>query len=218
MCYNGLAIFFFVLAGLLFFFMTVANYLTFIRIFVSPVFLVVYLEHEWLGISDIALPYVLLFLMGVSELSDAFDGYLARRLGQVTDFGKIVDPMADSLARLTYLLSFTAGAVKLPILLVFVFLYRDAVISTLRTLCALRGFALAARPSGKVKAVIQGIAVATVLVMMIPHSLGYLSTEVLRGVAIAVVGVAAVFTVGSGTEYIIANRATIGRLLFEKQG
>ncbi len=74
--------------------MSIANYLTFIRIFISPIFLVVYLEHDALGITSFMLPYILLFLLGVSELSDAFDGYVARKYNQVTDLGKILDPMA----------------------------------------------------------------------------------------------------------------------------
>ena len=75
-------------------------------------------------ISDIVLPYMLIFLLAVSELSDAFDGYLARRYNQVTDFGKILDPMADSIARLSYFLTFTAEPVKIPLALIFIFLYR----------------------------------------------------------------------------------------------
>ena len=86
-------------------FFSVANCLTFIRIFISPVFLLVYLQHEALGISRIYLPYVLLFLLGVNELSDALDGFLARKYNQVTDLGKILDPMADSISRISVTLA-----------------------------------------------------------------------------------------------------------------
>ena len=169
-----------------------------------------------MGISPIALPWVLLILMGISELSDAFDGYLARKYDQVTDFGKIVDPMADSISRLTYLLAFTTGVVQLPVLLVFVFFYRDSVISALRTLCALRGFALAARMSGKIKAVIQAIAITTILLLMIPHSLELISTKMLQNWSVIVVSIAALFTIGSAIEYIIVNRRYIYLLLTNK--
>ena len=100
--------------------------------------------HASFGINELLLPYVLLFLLGVFELSDAFDGYIARKYNQVSDFGKIFDPMADSIARISVLLTFTQPPVNLPLPLIFVFLYRDSVISTLRTICALKGFALAA--------------------------------------------------------------------------
>ena len=76
--------------------MSLANYFTLFRVFVSPIFLLVYMAHNELGISPALLPYVLLFLLGLSEFSDALDGYVARKYNAVTDFGKILDPMADS--------------------------------------------------------------------------------------------------------------------------
>ena len=193
--------------------MSVANYFTFIRIFISPIFLLVYLLHDDLGITSQMLPYMLFFLLGVSELSDAFDGYFARKYNQVTDLGKILDPMADSIARISVFLTFTLEPVSLPMLLVFTFLYRDSVISTLRTICALKGFALAARPSGKIKAVIQAIAAFIILLLMIPHSLGKISTETLHLMGTLVVSAAAVYTIYSGVDYIYANRIYIRRLL-----
>ncbi len=82
--------------------------------------------------------------------------------------------MADSIARITSFLAFVQPPVNLSISLVFVFLYRDSVVSTLRTVCALRGYALAARFSGKVKAVIQAIAALLILILMILLLLGRL--------------------------------------------
>ena len=193
--------------------LSIANYFTFIRIFISPIFLLVYLEYEILGISPTLLPYVLLFLLGVSELSDIFDGFLARRYNQVTDLGKILDPMADSISRISVFLTFTLEPVKLHMLLIFVFLYRDSVVSTLRTICALRGFALAARTSGKIKAVIQAMAAFLVLGLMIPQSLGYLSTESLHFWATIAVSVAGVYTIYSCFDYIYANRQHIKKVL-----
>jgi CDP-diacylglycerol--glycerol-3-phosphate 3-phosphatidyltransferase len=192
---------------------SVANYLTFIRIFISPIFLVVYIEHSALHISNLWLPYILLFLLGVSELSDAFDGYIARKYNQVTDLGKILDPMADSISRISVFLTFTQGPVQIPMLLVFVFLYRDSVVSTLRTICALKGFALAARMSGKIKAVIQAVAAFIIVLLMIPHSVGYITTEKLHSISTWVVAAAALYTFFSGIDYIYANRVYIKRIL-----
>lgn len=193
--------------------MSLANYLTFIRIFISPIFLLVYVAHESFGISTTLLPYVLLFLLGVSELSDAFDGFVARRYNQVTDLGKILDPMADSIARISVFLTFTLDPVHLPMLLIFVFIYRDSVISTLRTICALKGFALAARPSGKVKAVIQAVAAFLILLLMIPHSLGMLSTDHLRQLSTLFVTFAAAYAIYSGIDYLHANRIYVKKIL-----
>lgn len=198
--------------------MSIANYFTFVRIFISPIFLLVYLEHDALKISNQALPYVLLFLLCLSELSDAFDGYLARKYDQVTDLGKVLDPMADSISRISVFLTFTLEPVRLPMLLVFIFLYRDSVVSTLRTVCALKGLALAARTSGKIKAVIQGLAAFIVLLLMIPHSLGYLSTNDLHTAGTIIVGIAAIYTIYSGFDYICSNWQYIARLLWLRQG
>jgi len=195
---------------------SIANYFTFVRILISPIFLLIYLEHDAFNISDVMLPYFLLALLGISELSDAFDGYLARKYDQVTDLGKVLDPMADSISRISVFLTFTLDPVKLPMILVFIFLYRDSVISTLRTICALKGFALAARTSGKIKAIIQAIAAFIVLILMIPHSLGHLSTSSLHLAGTIIISAAALYTIYSGIEYIYANRKYISRLLRTK--
>jgi CDP-diacylglycerol--glycerol-3-phosphate 3-phosphatidyltransferase len=192
---------------------TLANYLTFIRIFISPIFLLVYIQHDFFQITASMLPYVLLFLIGASELSDALDGAIARRYQQVTDFGKLLDPMADSISRISVFLTFTQPPVNLPLLLVFVFLYRDSVISTLRMICALKGFALAARASGKLKAIIQAVVIISIVIMMIPHSLGYLSTTTLQTTSAILVTFSAFYALYSGAEYIYANRGYIWKIL-----
>lgn len=193
--------------------MSIAHYFTFIRIFISPIFFLVYILHDWLGISSTLLPYILIFLLAVSELSDAFDGYLARKFNQVTDLGKILDPMADSISRLSVFLTFTQPPVNLPMPLIFLFLYRDSVVSTLRTICALKGFALAARTSGKIKAGIQAIAAFIILGMMIPHSMGTMSSDTLQVWSAWVACIAAVYTVYSGVDYIYSNKEFVARLL-----
>lgn len=193
--------------------MSIANYFTFIRIIISPIFLFVYLEHDSLYIDSQLLPYILLGLMTISELSDAFDGYLARKYNEVTDLGKVLDPMADSISRISVFLTFTLKPVELPIVLIFVFLYRDSVVSTLRTLCALKGFALAARTSGKIKAIMQAVAAFIVLILMIPHSLGVISTATLHSAGTIVITIAAIYAVYSGIDYIHANWHYIQRYL-----
>ena len=186
-----------------------ALYLTLARIVISPIFLLIYLNYQEFGISFLMLPIILLGLLTLSELSDFFDGFIARKWDQVTDLGKILDPMADSIARISVFLTFTQGVIKLPLLLVLVFLYRDVLISTLRTLCALRGVTLAARPSGKIKAVIQAIAAFAILLLMIPYAMGHLPLETLQSISFYVVSAAAIYTVFSGVEYIYANHMFI---------
>ena len=169
--------------------------------------------YQELGITLSWLPYILLSLAGISELSDVFDGALARKQNKVTELGKLLDPMADSIFRLSVLLAFTQGVIQLPILLVGVFFYRDTIISTLRTVCALRGIALAARLSGKIKAVIQAAVGFFILIMMIPYSINCLDIEVLQAMSFYAVLIAAIYTLFSGTEYVIVNRSYIKKAL-----
>lgn len=185
--------------------MSLPFYLTFIRVVMSPVFLVLYLYAESWGLPMEALPYVLLVILAICELSDIFDGFMARRHNKVTDLGKVLDPMADSLFRLTVFLSFTQGIIQIPLVLVLILFLRDSIVNSLRTLCALKGRALAARTSGKIKAVVQAIAVFFILILMIPYTLGCLSLDFFQQMSFYTVLIAAVYTLISGIEYIWAN-------------
>lgn len=189
--------------------MKTALILTLGRIVICPIFLLIYLFYAKMGISITLMPYLLLLLLLICELSDAFDGFFARRQKQVTELGKILDPMADSIVRVSVFLSFTQGIIKLPLLLVLVFVVRDSVISTLRTLCALGGIALAARMSGKIKAVLQAVSVFAILFLMIPYTLDYISLTCIRELSFWIVFVTAMYTVGSGVEYLWVYREAI---------
>lgn len=196
--------------------MPIAHYLTLVRIFVGPLFLLTYLYHADLGLTSFRLPLALASLLACAELSDAFDGYLARKYNQVTDLGKVLDPMADSIYRISVFLTFTLEPVKIPMGLIFIFLYRDSVVSTLRIICALKGFALAARSSGKIKAAIQATAAFAVLGLMLLFSLNGISQEQLTSYSAYFVAAAGLYTLYSGTDYIIANWPYIKKALSPK--
>ena len=193
--------------------MNIAHFFTLLRIFISPLFPILYLEYTWLGIPLVWIPYLLLALLVICECSDLFDGFLARRKNQVTDLGKVLDPMADSITHISLFLTFTQGMVQLPLILVFVFLYRDLFISTLRTLCALRGVALSARMSGKVKAVMQAIVAFLILFLMILYTAGLMPLVILQQVSLFLVSIAALYTVISLGDYVLANRSYIKKAL-----
>lgn len=104
------------------------------------------------------------------ELSDAFDGHIARARGQVSNFGKVVDPMADSVARQTMFLSFMIAGI-IPWWMFLIFLNRDAILSVFRILSAADGSVVAAKKSGKIKAIIQAIGVFFVLAVCVAQAL-----------------------------------------------
>ncbi len=185
--------------------MNLPHYLTLLRIFLSPIFPILYLEREWLGIPLAWLPYILLILLIISESSDVLDGMLARKRNEVTDLGKVLDPMADSITHISLFLTFTQGFVGLPLLLVLIFLYRDLFITTLRTLCALKGVALAARFSGKMKAILQAAVAFLIIILMIPYTMGAISLALFQQISLLAVSVAALYTLLSIGDYIYAN-------------
>ena len=116
------------------------------------------------------IPRLIAFVVFVgAALSDLWDGYLARSRGQVTSFGKMVDPLADKLLLVATLIPLYAinagqlGAAALPLFgviplwAVVVLLGRELLITVLRLLAAQRGSVVAARGLGKRKAVAQNI-------------------------------------------------------------
>jgi CDP-diacylglycerol--glycerol-3-phosphate 3-phosphatidyltransferase len=191
--------------------MNPSHYLTLLRILLSPAFPILYLGRDQLGISLVALPYIMLFLLLICECSDVLDGMLARKRNEVTELGKVLDPMADSVTHISLFLTFTQGFVSLPLLIVLVFLYRDFFVSTLRTLCALRGVALAARFSGKMKAILQAAVAFLIILLMIPYSIGLISLKVFQQISLFSVSVAALYTIVSVGDYVYANWVYIRR-------
>lgn len=199
------------------FYMTLALFLTLVRIAISPLFLLVYLYGQQWGLGLLEVASLLLGLVALAELSDLFDGMAARRWNQVTELGKVLDPMADSIFRLSVFLTLTQGVVALPLWLVLFFFYRDSMISTLRTVCALRGYTLSARFSGKVKAVVQCIAVFLILLLMVPYALGWISLAFLQTTAFYIALGAVVYSLFSGVEYILANADYIRSALVSRR-
>ena len=70
---------------------TIPNVLTMIRLLLVPVFVVVYFR------TSAEPKYAALAIFAAASLTDMLDGYLARKLNQITDFGKLFDPLADKL-------------------------------------------------------------------------------------------------------------------------
>ncbi len=145
---------------------TLPNILTLLRLVSAPVFLALFFglrgmcspEEQWLRLV------LCLVLVIFSEISDGLDGYFARKYKQVSDFGKLMDPYADSAFRLTVLFSFAGSVHKwVPLWMVVVLLYRDLFTSVVRIFAMKRGVVIAARVSGKLKAISQATAIIAIL-------------------------------------------------------
>lgn len=189
--------------------MKLALMLTLSRVFLGPAFVLINLYQQALGLCDQTLFWIMLGSLIYSELSDIFDGVVARSTHQVTDLGKLLDPVADSVFRLSVFFTFTHTVVGLSLILVLLLFYRDSLVAAIRNLCALNGYALAARKSGKIKAIVQAITSFLIVIYFGLYSYQKVSVGQLQVVANTALVLCALYALGSGLEYFIANKKYI---------
>lgn len=167
--------------------MNTANKLTLLRVFLIPVFLVVF---YW-GFPGSR--YVALGIYAVACLTDLLDGYIARHYNQVSDFGKFADPLADKCLVMAALCCFVQSGEfygwNLAVVLV-----REFAVSGMRLIAVEKGRVIAAGWSGKVKT-------ASTMVGIIAWLL--FPTNTVVGLVVSIVIV--VTTVYSGVEYFVKN-------------
>jgi len=132
--------------------MTIPNKLTLGRMVLTPVFFILFFLPDWTGISpQITIPIIWIVLI-LSEFSDWLDGYLARKWNLISEVGKVMDPFADVLSRVTYFLCYMVAGI-MPVFAFILILWRELGISFIRMLFMKDGTVLAARKGGKIKAV-----------------------------------------------------------------
>ncbi|MDR2589067.1 MAG: CDP-diacylglycerol--glycerol-3-phosphate 3-phosphatidyltransferase [Spirochaetales bacterium] len=137
--------------------MNLPTIVTSFRIILSPLFFLAFFFPVWTGSGVFPSIVILWFIYWVIEISDMVDGSVARALNQVTDTGKLLDPFADVIARLTYFVCFVASGV-MPAWTFVPILYRELGVTYLRMIMYKDGFALAANRGGKLKAIFYAIA------------------------------------------------------------
>jgi CDP-diacylglycerol--glycerol-3-phosphate 3-phosphatidyltransferase len=128
--------------------------LTASRLILAPVYFILYqLAGRGMTLPTVGIMVVFVLI----EASDFFDGHLARKLKLESELGKVLDPLADSLARLTYFICF-AGSGIMPVWVLLVLVYRDIAVSYIRVLFSRGKVMLSARISGKIKAWVYAFA------------------------------------------------------------
>jgi CDP-diacylglycerol--glycerol-3-phosphate 3-phosphatidyltransferase len=124
--------------------MTVPNYLTLARILMVPILVVVLLtrvtNHEIIGV----------LVFWAASITDLLDGYLARKWGQVTTLGKLLDPLADKLLISGALISLVELDMA-PAWMTFIILGREMAVTGLRGIASEEGITIAAERLGKWK-------------------------------------------------------------------
>jgi len=168
----------------------VPNTLAFIRLLLAPVmfFLLVNRDSALLvNVHYTWLDFIAAFIFVVASATDFFDGYVARTFDQITTLGKILDPLADKMLTL-------AGFLGLMMLdrasqwAIFLIITRELFITGLRVSAVSQGLDIAASWMGKVKTVVQMIAIGFLL-------MEWQGAELLLWTAVAL-------TLYSGYEYV----------------
>ena len=189
--------------------MTLANRITTGRLLLSVVLFVLL---DLLGRGDPLpgwkLATVCLVLFVVITATDALDGYFARKLGQVSDFGRIADPAADKViicGSFVFLSAIHWGRAIVPPWIVVAILAREFIVTALRGYMERKGHAFGADPSGKLKMILQCFAIGGVLLYRVVSDATSLDSAGARGVwwfAVVCTWGALVTTVGSGLGYV----------------
>jgi CDP-diacylglycerol--glycerol-3-phosphate 3-phosphatidyltransferase len=132
--------------------MNLPNTLTITRIILAPLVFILLWIPEWFNTGSFTLTSIALVLFLCIEVTDLADGYLARKMGLVTDLGKLLDPFSDVFSRITYFVTFLALGILHPIFCLII-LYREFSMVFIRMILAQKGVALAAKSGGKLKSV-----------------------------------------------------------------
>jgi CDP-diacylglycerol--glycerol-3-phosphate 3-phosphatidyltransferase len=180
--------------------MTLANKITLTRIALIPVFVIL----MCIGGQGCTIAALILFL--ITSATDFLDGYVARKYNQITDFGKFVDPLADKLLVTAALCMFVqqdliSGA------LVWIILAREFIITSLRTIAALKGEAMAAAWSGKVKTCVQIAGIVVIFLCSI--AVNGEMTGMASTLCLAAGWIMTLVTLYSGYDYLKRNWALV---------
>ncbi len=142
--------------------MNLPNLLTLVRIFIAPLLVVVLLtrfSEDWVGLPQ-HIAGVSLFLF--AAITDVLDGWIARRRGQVSRLGILLDPIADKLLISAALISLVENRLA-PAWAVVIIIGREFAVSGLRSIAAAEGWAIPASKAGKIKMFSQVVTIALLI-------------------------------------------------------
>ena len=168
------------------------NQLTIARILAIPVFIIVLLTGHGVAAT-------IIFIL--AAFTDMLDGKIARKYNLVTNFGKLMDPLADKLLTMSAFVCLVELG-DIPAWMVIVILGREFIITGMRQVAAAEGIVIAAGWSGKIKTVCQMVAIPLIMLKNWPFSLLPFNCPADQ----IVLWAALVMTIWSGAEYIIKNK------------
>ena len=183
--------------------MNLPNKLTVLRVLFIPVIMV------FLLVGDIPFRWLLGGLcFGAASLTDMLDGRIARKHNLVTDFGKLMDPVADKMLIMSTLICFVQENIC-GAWVVGVILFREFLVTSMRMIAADKGKVIAANIWGKVKTVTQMIAVIGIFCGKAAGEFGFIPDLVGKWLLILssiILYVAVAATIFSGVRYLYDAR------------
>jgi CDP-diacylglycerol---glycerol-3-phosphate 3-phosphatidyltransferase len=182
--------------------MNIANKLTLLRIALIPVFIVFfYLDTGYWNY------YIAALIFTGAAITDLFDGALARKRNIVTNFGKLIDPIADKLLVCSALVLLVCIGRIHPVL-VIVLIGREFVISGFRALAAAEGKVLAASNLGKSKTVVQ-IVMIVALLLWDGVLNGSIYEDILKITGIVLIWASVALSLISCADYFLKNKKIV---------
>ena len=192
--------------------MAIPNILTVMRIFLTPIFIIC-LFSDFFGAQLWAL---VIFI--VASITDAYDGYLARKNNMVTNTGRFLDPLADKILVSSAFISFSIMGL-IDIWMVALIIFRDLFVMGLRLLMSRRGFIMITSKIAKSKTGVQvGIIIFTLLFLTLKGFNWVLLENYLIFIneyqlVYYLTMIAVIFTVYTGYAYIQENRKAIQEIM-----
>ena len=175
--------------------MNLANKLTMLRILMIPVFIAVLVYSKD---RDIVYRYIALGIFIIASATDALDGYVARKYNMITDFGQLMDPLADKiLVSSALIILIELGNISSWV--VSIVIAREFIISGIRLIATEKNIIIAASPLGKLKTVSQMLSVILML----------LSIEAISFITDISVWLMCILSVVSLLDYIIKNKKVL---------
>ena len=147
-----------------------------------------------------------MLLFAAASFTDFLDGHIARSRGLVTDFGKFMDPIADKLLVTAVMIMMVERGLMAGWILV-IFVAREFIVSGLRLVAAGKGTVLAAGKLGKLKTATQMAALIVSLTCY--YAMDGAPLEWMQILSNALIYLALIFSVWSGTDYLVRNRSGI---------
>ncbi len=192
--------------------MNLPNKLTVARMCLIPFFMIfAFPMPEGLagqGFFSTARPYIALVIYVIASITDAVDGHIARQRNLVTSFGKFLDPIADKLLVTAALLALVQYN-RMYLWAAMIILTREFIVTGIRLLAAGEGVVIAAGKLGKLKMILQTVAIITLLCAYIIETWSVQFWQTAAGVLILAGDVlmwgAVIMTIVSGIEYVAKN-------------